>query len=175
LGAEHPPKEISTNQPDTFQLGSPRALGRFAVKLSNTNGLGRVRKRDVASDQRITGNIRDYTSVVDTALIISLLKYAGPDLEGIYGSFFDECQSSIDLLERASSETDPSHVCEIARLRTGASSTFGMLGLAAVFSELQSMSLDRKLPPPPWFVQTRKILRLSKHVIEEMDFNSPLK
>lgn len=88
-------------------------------------------------------------------------------------NYFKECAHSIDLLEIESAGGDPDRAGQIAHQMLGASSTLGMLRLAAAFASVGEEAEDRQLPQHEWIVEVRSLLDLSREAIHKVDFGPP--
>ncbi len=99
------------------------------------------------------------------------MEFLGQDLKAIYENYFKECATSIDLLEKESAGGNLLRAGRIAHQMLGASSTLGMLGLAAAFAAVGEAAADQRLPRQEWIVELRELLVLSMEAVNEVDFS----
>jgi hypothetical protein len=115
---------------------------------------------------------RDSASVLDMALLGRLLEFLGQDLKSIYVSYFNECATALDSLDVESDKGSLFRAGRIAHQMLGASSTLGMLGLAASFAAVGESVANQQLPRSEWIKETRALLALSIKTLNEVDFDS---
>jgi HPt (histidine-containing phosphotransfer) domain-containing protein len=96
--------------------------------------------------------------IFDPSRLATLEAFLNQDLTPIALSFLKECGTSVESMERAWAEGDLKQIRHHAHQMRGASSSLGMLQLAAAFTYAENESDSNHPLPYEWFAATARLV-----------------